>query len=88
MMQEKNTLTVLKLTTEDIIFKIMSYNILKTMTDSSGNIIKILLLDGLSEILEVKELDQALKMTEIFNRNTDSGWKYEVRGGGKKLNYK
>ena len=63
----------------------MSYNILKTMTDPSGKITKVLLLDGLSEILEVKELDQALKMTEIFNQNTDSGWRYEVRGGGKKL---
>ena len=61
----------------------MSYNILKTMTDSSGKVIKVLLLDGLSSILEVKELSQALKMIEIFNQNTDSGWRYEVRGGGK-----
>ena len=61
----------------------MSYNILKTMTDSSGKIVKVLLLDGLSSILEVKELSQALKMIEIFNQNTDSGWRYEVRRGGK-----
>ena len=61
----------------------MSYNILKTMTDSSGKVIKVLLLDGLSSILEVKELSQALKMIEIFNQNTDSGWRYEVRRGGK-----
>tara|TARA_R110000737_G_scaffold75425_2_gene105073 strand:- start:310 stop:510 length:201 start_codon:yes stop_codon:yes gene_type:complete len=66
----------------------MSYNILKTMTDSSGKVIKVLLLDGLSEILEVKELDQAFKMAEIFNQNTDSGWRYEVRGGGKKQKFK
>ena len=57
----------------------MSYNILKTMTDPSGKVIKVLLLDGLSEILEVKELKQALKTIEIFNQNTDSGWRYEVR---------
>ena len=63
----------------------MSYNILKTMTDPSGRVIKVLLLDGLSEILEVKELSQALKMADIFNQNTDSGWKYEVRKEGKKL---
>ena len=86
MMQEKNTLTVLKLITEDITFKIMSYNILKTMTDPSGKVMKVLLLDGLSEILEVKELAQALKMAEIFNQNTDSGWKYEVRKEGKNIN--
>ena len=56
------------------------------MTDPSGKITKVLLLDGLSEILEVKELDQALKMTEIFNQNTDSGWRYEVKTGGKIIN--
>ena len=62
----------------------MTYNIIKIMTDpKTGKTIKVLLLDGLSSILEVKELDQALKMAEIFNQNTDSGWKYEVRGGGK-----
>ena len=61
----------------------MSYNIIKTMTDNTtGKITCVLLLDGLSSILEVKELDQALKMAEIFNQNTDSGWIYEVRGGG------
>ena len=64
----------------------MTYNIMKIMTDpNTGKTVKVLLLDGLSEILEVKELSQALKMAEIFNQNTDSGWKYEVRGGGKSI---
>tara|TARA_R110001583_G_scaffold113418_1_gene263896 strand:+ start:426 stop:608 length:183 start_codon:yes stop_codon:yes gene_type:complete len=59
---------------------------MKIMTDpNTGKTVKVLLLDGLSEILEVKELSQALKMAEIFNQNTDSGWKYEVRGGGKSI---
>ena len=43
----------------------------------------VLLNDGLSSILEIKGLDKALKMAEIFNQNSDSGWTYEVRGGGK-----
>jgi hypothetical protein len=61
----------------------MSYNILKTMTDSkTGKKTCVLLLDGLESILEVKELDQALNMAAIFNQNTDSGWLYEVRKGG------
>jgi len=64
----------------------MSYNILKTMTNPSGKVIKVLLLDGLSEILEVKELTQALKMVDILNQNTDSGWIYEVKTGGKIIN--
>ena len=68
---------------EDIKYK-MSYNIVKTMVDPlTGKKSCILLLDGLSSILEIKELDKALKMTEIFNQNSDSGWIYEVRGGGK-----
>ena len=62
----------------------MTYNIMKTMRDNgSGKAMSVLLLDGLSAVLEIKELSQALKMAEIFNQNTDSGWTYEVRGGGK-----
>jgi hypothetical protein len=61
----------------------MTYNIMKIMKDPiTGKITKVLLLDGLSAILEVKELDQAFKMAEIFNQNTDSGCRYEVRGNG------
>jgi len=56
------------------------------MTNPSGKVIKVLLLDGLSEILEVKELTQALKMVDILNQNTDSGWIYEVKTGGKIIN--
>jgi len=62
----------------------MTYNIMKIMKNPITNkVTNVLLLDGLSSILEIKELDQALKMAEIFNQNTDSGWIYEVRGGGK-----
>ena len=62
----------------------MTYNIMKIMRDPvTGKTMNVLLLDGLSEVLEIKELNQALKMSEIFNQNTDSGWTYEVRGGGK-----
>jgi|TARA_R110000782_G_scaffold258212_1_gene347810 serine/threonine protein phosphatase PrpC len=57
----------------------MGYNIVKIMTNKEGKSIHVLLTDGLSEILEVKELKQALKTIEIFNQNTDSGWRYEVR---------
>ena len=57
---------------------------MKIMKDPvTGKVINVLLLDGLSSILDIKELDQALKMAEIFNQNTDSGWTYEVRGNGK-----
>jgi len=61
----------------------MSYNIVKTMMDSrTGKKTCVLILDGLSSILEIKQLDKALKMVEIFNQNSDSGWTYEVKKGG------
>ena len=46
----------------------MSYNILKTMTSPSGKKTCVLVLDGLSEILEIKELSEALKIAEMFNQ--------------------
>jgi len=62
----------------------MTYNIIKKMKDpKTGQVMMVLLLDGLSSILEIKGLDKALKMAKMFNQNSDSGWKYEVRGGGK-----
>ena len=64
----------------------MSYNILKTMTGPLGKKTCVLMLNGLSEILEIKDLSEALKITEMFNRNTDSGWIYEVKTGGKIIN--
>lgn len=56
------------------------------MTTPSGKKICVLILDGLSSILEIKELGEALKITEVFNQNTDSGWIYEVKTGGKIIN--
>jgi len=62
----------------------MSYNIIKKMRDPlTGKKTYVLLNDGLSSVLEIKGLNKALKMAEIFNQNSDSGWTYEVRGGGK-----
>ena len=66
----------------------MSYNIVKTMTNSSGKKVCVLILDGLSSILEIEELGEALKIAEVFNQNTDSGWIYEVKTGGKIINNK
>jgi hypothetical protein len=62
----------------------MSYNIIKTMKDKkTGKTINVLLLDGLSSILEIKKLDKALNMAHILNTNSDSNWWYFVRGNGK-----
>lgn len=62
----------------------MSYNIIKTMKEPlTGKKTCVLLLDGLSCVLEINGLDKALHMAEVFNKNSDSGHSYEVRGGGK-----
>ena len=57
----------------------MGYNIVKIMTDRTGKRIHVLLTDGLSQILEVKSQKKATKMVNVFNENSDSGWKYELR---------
>ena len=56
------------------------------MTSPSGKKTCVLILNSLSEILEIKELGEALKIAEMFNQNTDSGWVYEVKTGGKIIN--
>ena len=56
------------------------------MTSPSGKKTCVLMLDGLSSILEIEELGEALKIAEVFNQNTDSGWVYEVKTGGKIIN--
>lgn len=62
----------------------MTYNIMKKMKDpNTGQVMMVLLLDGLSSILEINDLDKALNMALLFNQNSDSGWEYEVRAGGK-----
>jgi hypothetical protein len=67
----------------------MSYNIIKTIKNSTtGEPVCILLLDGLSEVLEIESLDEALATAKLFNCNSDSGWLYQVRSGGKIINNK
>ena len=57
----------------------MGYNIVKIIKDTTGKSVHVLLTDGLSQILEVKNEKKAIKMVKIFNENSDSGWKYELR---------
>ncbi len=60
------------------------YNILKKITDpKTGNTMQVLLLDGLSSVLTIKDLDYALEMALVFNQNSHSGCEYSVRGSGK-----
>ena len=58
----------------------MSYNIIKIMTNSSGQKTHVLLTDGLSQIWEIKSKKEAERIANMMTENSDSGWKYTVRG--------
>ena len=57
----------------------MGYNIMKIMTDTNGKPVHVLLTDGLSQILTINNQKKAMEMVKVFNQNSDSGWKYELR---------
>ena len=60
----------------------MSYNIMKIMKDpNTGKVIHVLLTDGLSQIWDIKRLEEVTRIAEMMQDNSDSGHKYEVRGG-------
>jgi hypothetical protein len=54
-----------------------SYQIKKLLV-VEGKIQHVLLLNPYDEVFETDSYEEVLKMCEIFNRNTDSGWKYEI----------
>lgn len=39
----------------------------------------VLMTDGMSQILEYEDKEEANKMVNILNGNTDSGWEYSIR---------
>jgi hypothetical protein len=57
----------------------MPYIIVKKMTDSFGNHLNVIINGGDDEILEIESEESAKKLLEIFNKNSDSGWSYELR---------
>jgi|TARA_R110002153_G_scaffold8154_1_gene35448 hypothetical protein len=63
----------------------MTYNILKSMKDSkTGKQVYVLLTDGLSEIWDLPSEEEANRLINIMNENSDSGWVYTVRKNCKK----
>ena len=55
-----------------------SYVIKKIMADAKGKKTHVLLNDSQSEILEINDFDEAQKLVDILNHNSDSGWLYEI----------
>jgi hypothetical protein len=55
------------------------YVILKHIKNKTNKVLPVILVDNQSEILEFNSLDEAEKMRDIFQKNSDSGYKYEVK---------
>ena len=56
-----------------------SFCIIKKMKINSGKTQHVILVDGHSEIQEWETKEEADKVAEIFNSNTDGGYDYVVR---------
>ncbi len=58
----------------------MAFNIVKTMTNNeTGKSVFVLLTNGLSEIWETQNEEEAIKLANMLTENSDSGWEYTVR---------
>ncbi len=56
-----------------------SYVIIKNIKNTNGVTVPIILLDGLSEVMEFSDYEEANRIAQLFEINSDSGWKYTVR---------
>ena len=55
------------------------YVIVKYIKNKNNKELPVILIDNQSEILEFSSIEEAEKMKEIFQKNSDSGYKYEVK---------
>ena len=53
--------------------------IVKMVEHHTGVVLPVILVDSYSEIMSFDTEDEALKMKEIFEVNSDSGYKYLVK---------
>jgi glutaredoxin len=62
-----------------ILLKNHMYVIIKHIKTESKKRVPVIILNGESEIWEFETEKEAEKMREIFELNSDSGYKYEVK---------
>ena len=55
------------------------YVIIKQVKTQNGRFLPVILLDTQGEVWEFDNEDKAQEMVNIFNTNTESGHKYEVK---------
>ena len=53
--------------------------IIKYMESKDGVVVPVILLDTMGEVWEFDSKERAQEMANIFNTNSDSGHKYEVK---------
>lgn len=58
------------------------YIIVKFIKINNGKEMPVLLIDEHSEVWEFDSIDEAEKIREILEKNSDSGYKYEVKRVG------
>ena len=56
-----------------------SYIIIKKVENSRGVTVPIVMLNGLSEVMEFDNYEEANKVAQLFEVNSDSGRKYTIR---------
>ena len=54
--------------------------IVKYVKTPNNRVLPVIMLDSQGEVWEFDNKDKAQEMVNIFNANTDSGHKYEVKG--------
>jgi hypothetical protein len=54
------------------------YQIKKIMTLEGGRKQHVLMTDSQGEVFETSSWEEATRLCELMNSNTDSGWRYEI----------
>ena len=55
------------------------YCIIKKMTNEKGITVPVIVIDSHDEILEFDTLEEAEKIRDTFQKNSDSGYEYVVK---------
>jgi len=53
--------------------------IIKYIKNKKGSVLPVIILDSHGEVLEFESQTEAIKMKEIFELNSDSGYKYDIK---------
>ena len=53
--------------------------VLKYIKNKNGVILPVIILDSHGEVLEFETQEEANKIKELFEQNSDSGYKYEIK---------